>query len=214
MPTATTSHKQKQHGKSEPAPGLNNPRGNNICAHHQSTAACAHEDSRGKLSCDGTCCANQLPAALLGADRVKTLCGQAGPDQKPAVAKKHTDAHKLKTALQTHSATLRADSSSVAPRALSEPPAPKTQKCKPSRLANTHRQRQAAGRCSGLRRCRTLRNTLHPSRLCQPAACGASDSARCDDAPSVAKPAVTKPVCDQAGLCPISPLASTTTRAS
>ena len=132
MPTATTSHKQKKHGKSEPAPGLNNPRGNNICAHHQSTAACAHEDSRGKLSCDGTCCANQLPAALLGADRVKTLCGQAGPDQKPAVAKKHTDAHKLKTALQTHSATLRADSSSVAPRALSEPPAPKTQKCKPA----------------------------------------------------------------------------------
>ena len=57
---------KKNYGKSEPTPGLDNPMGKNICVHHQSTDGCAHEDSHGKLSCDGTFCVNQLPAAREG----------------------------------------------------------------------------------------------------------------------------------------------------
>ena len=78
------TNKQKTMERVGPTPGLNNPRGNNIGAHHQPTAGYAHADRRDKPSCTEKCCVNQLPAAQVGADGVKTLCGKAGPDQKPA----------------------------------------------------------------------------------------------------------------------------------
>ena len=84
-----TSHSKSKHALKEwdQPLGLNNPRGNITGALHQPTAGSAHGDRRKKMFCDEARCVNQLPAAQVGGDGVKTLCGQAGADQKPAVAK-------------------------------------------------------------------------------------------------------------------------------
>ena len=84
-----TSHGKKQHARKEwdQPLGLNNPRGNITGALHQPTAGCTHDNRREKMSGDEALCVNQLPAARVGGDGVKMLCGQAGADQKLAVAK-------------------------------------------------------------------------------------------------------------------------------